>query len=261
MDVLTKNAVGVDEIVIESGGDGSRILAAKPKLKRVAFAKGMHSPNAELVERYESILDAYTAKLKDRIDLNIKKAIELREKGPQPGLEIAEPYSGPLYKWWDLFVIGPIQNITTPPYLPHKIIAAGEPAFFLVFVVKNPLPSPGPGPSALTLMNGRPFDINAEMVNLTLVADGPDINMPGVFNGAMIQPYLLVFNAPAPAQGKPHLYEVNITLDVNDPFSQPIAGFATTFLDIDVDPGFPVGPPHGWQVKVEQPVRFLAYLP
>jgi hypothetical protein len=253
----------VEELVVKNGGNGGNgdVLpkVETSKVERVAFAKGMKRLPVELVERYETILDAYAAKLKDRIDLNIKKATQMAEQGT--GIEIAEPFSGVFYKWWDLFLVGPFQIITAPPFLPHKVIAAGEPAFFLAFVVKNPLPTPGPGPSALTILNGRPFNLNAEMVNLTTVTDGPDIPIANAFNGAVVQPFLLVFIAPVPAQGKPDLYEINVTLDVNDPFLQPIAGFATTIVDVDTDPGFPTFPASGPHLHVEQPMRFLVYNP
>lgn len=232
-----------------------------PVFERIAYASGIQQPSMELVERFEAILDTYAARLEERIDLNAKKAIELLEQGTRPGLELGEPYSGPVYKWQDLFVVGPIQNISTPPYLPHKIVAAGEAAFFFVFVVKNPLPTPGPGPSALTIMNGRPFNLNAVTINLTNMSNGPDIFISSRFNRSVVQPFMFVFNAPVPQQGKPSLFEINVTLDVTDGFLQPIAGFATSIFDIESDPGFPVGPANNQHLHVEQPLRFLVYKP
>lgn len=245
--------------VKEDNGDNSLTTAETPVLERVAFAEGMSLPPLELLERYEAILDAYTARLEKRIEMNAQKAIELRKHGAQAGLELGEPYSGPIYKWQDLFVVGPIQNITMPPFLPHKIIAAGEPAFFFAFVVKNPLPTPGNGPSALTVMNGRPFNLNAEIVNLTRLGNGPDIKITSAFNRDVVQAFLLAIKARMPQQGKPDLYEINVTLDVTDGFLQPIASFATSIMDIDCDPGFPIGPAYGSHLHVEQPLRFLVY--
>ncbi|MGH7492582.1 MAG: hypothetical protein ACREOO_09315 [bacterium] len=247
--------------VVANGGHEVAGVAASSRLQRVAFSDGMQRPPLELVERYEKVLDIYAAKLLDRVNLNMKNsgAVIAQELGHQP--KLGEPLSGPFYKWWDVFVVGPFQNITRPPFLPQKVVAAGEPAFFLVFVVKNPLPTPGSGPSALMLMNGRPFNLRAEMVNLSDVSDGPDIVLCSAFNTDMVQAFLLVFAAPVPPQGKPDMYEVNVTVDVTDAFLQPTAAFATRLLDIDNDPGFPVGCSSGTRTCVEQPMRFLCYKP
>lgn len=257
----TKEAVASETIVIKNGGNGNNgdtSIMESPNLQRVAYAGGIQIPPAELVERYESILDAYTARLQDRIDMNVSRATEMAQ-GVQT--ELAEPFSGVAYKWWDLFLIGPFQFFGggAGPFLPHKIIRSGELAFFLAFVVKNPLPTPGPGPSALTILNGRPFNLNLDTVNLTTVAPGPNIAIPNAFNGNVVQPFLFIFVAPPAAQGRPSLLEVNLTLDVTDNFLQPIAGFATTIIDVDSDPGFPVGPPSAPHLHVEQPLRFLVY--
>jgi hypothetical protein len=240
-----------------SEGNGAHVaeIAAAPRSSRVAFAAGMQRPPLELVERYESILETYAGKLKERIEQNLKKS-----GGASAHTGSAEPFSGASYKWWDVFVTGPFQNIAAPPFLPHKIVAAGEAAFFLAFVVKNPRPTPGPGPSALMLMNGRPFNLRAEMMNLSNVTDGPDIVVASAFNTEVVQAFLLLFAAPAPPQGKPDLYEVNVTVDVTDAFLQPMAAFATRLRDADCDPGFPndCAGTHGC---VEPSVRFLCYKP
>lgn len=264
--------VGADEIVVSNGngnGNGSNggalaTVETATTLERMAFAEGSQRPSEELLERYESILDAYAKKVQDRIELNVKKAIALAKQGPQAGIELAEPINvgPPLYKWWDVFVVGPIQNITLPPFLPHKIIADNERAFFLAFVVKNPLPMFG-GPSALTVMNGRRFNLNAHFCNLTTCSAGPRIRIRSRFNTSVVQPFLLVFNPPTAQQGRPDLYEVNITVDVTE-FQQPMAGFATRILDIDTDPDglpFPLDAAKGPHVHDEQPMRFLVYRP
>jgi hypothetical protein len=81
------------------------------------------------LERYESIGDAYTAKARERVEQNVGKAIAYAEQDASTNLELGEPISS-WYKWWGIFAVGPIQNITYPPFLPHKIIAGGELAFF-----------------------------------------------------------------------------------------------------------------------------------
>ncbi len=253
----------VEELVVRHAGNGDALPKIEaPSLERVVFAEGLQRPPQELIERYESILDAYTARVKDRIDMEVRKAVAISEQG-MTGIELAEPFTGRGYKWWDIFAIGPIQNITLPPFLPHKIIADNELAFFLVFVVKNPLPTPGGGPSALILMNGRRFNLRAHTCNVTACSPGPNLLIRTAFNTAVVQPFLFVFRPPAAQQGRPDLYEINFTADVTE-FQQPMAGFATRILDIDNDPdGLPFfldarKRPH---VHDEEPMRFLVYRP
>jgi len=254
--------VGVDEIVVTNGnGNGGALthVETAPALERLGFASGLQRPSKELLERYESILEAYTAKVKDQIDQNLKRA----EQGANP--ELGEPIFPSYYKWWDVFVVGPIQNITCPPFLPHKIVAAGELVYFLAFVVKNPQPircGRDCGPSALDLMCGRKFCLNAELVNLTDVTNGPDIHIESEFTSDVVQAFLLTFRLKAP-ECYPNLYEINVTADAVDrKCPQPFAAFATRFFDIDNDPNglpFPLDawkPPH---IHDEQPMRFLVY--
>jgi hypothetical protein len=259
--------VGADEIVV-SNGNGNGVnggaltkVEAVTTLERVAFAEGVQRPPQELLERYEAILDSYAKKLQDRIELNVKKAQAIAEQGASANIEIGEPISGP-YKWWDIFVIGPIQNINCPPFLPHKIVAAGELVHFLAFVVKNPLPTCYCGPSALDLMCGRKFCLNAELVNLTNVTNGPDLHIQSEFNSNVVQAFLFTFKLKAP-ECYPNLYEINVTADaVDKKCPQPFAAFATRILDIDYDPNglpFPLDAAKWPHVHDEQPMRFLVY--
>ena len=193
----------------------------------------------------------------------VKKALAIKEQGQQISTELGEPFSGAAYKWWDIFLVGPIQNITVPPFLPHKIIADNELAFFIAFVVKNPLPTPGPGPSANILMNGRRFNLRAHFCNLSTCSAGPNILIRSRFNTSPVQPFLLVFRPPAAQDGRPDLYEINLTADVTE-FQQPMAAFATRMFDIDSDPdGLPffLDAAKGPHVHDEQPLRFLVYRP
>jgi hypothetical protein len=256
---------GLTEEIVVANGNGSNgdtlTKAEASTLERVAFAEGLQRPPQELIERYESILSAYAKKIEDRISLNVKKAAVLAEQGGSTSIELGEPISG-TYKWWDIFVVGPIQNLTFPPFLPHKIIAGGELAFFLVYVVKNPLPTPGGGPSALTLLCGRKFCLNAELVNLTNVTNGPDIHIKSEFNHNVVQSFVLVLRLNAP-ECYPNLYEINVTADAVDyKCPQPFAAFATRFLDFDNDPNglpFPLDASIGPHIHNEQPMRFLVY--
>lgn len=252
-----------------NGGDANMAGAENATYKRLAVARGTQVPNKELLERYDSLLEAYAGKLENVIQHQARKASTGVTGDAGAGIELGEvisgggygPYYKGYYKWWDVFVVGPIQNISHPPFLPHKIISGGEYAFFFVFVVKNPLPTPGGGPSALTLLQCRKFQLNAELMNLTNVTNGPDIQINSEFNGRVVQPYLMVFRAPYPKDGKPDLYEINVTADVTD-CPQPFAAFATRILDIDRDPDglpFPLDARKGPHVHDEQPMRFLVY--
>jgi hypothetical protein len=263
MDVLTKNAVGVEEIVIESGGNGGRIVTKEkaPKYERIVFAKGSQPPPLELMERYDSLLDAYTAKFEELMDMNVKKAAELAGQGPYA--ELGEPITVNMfgrYKWWDLFVLGPIQNIFTTPR-PNKIIAGGEWVHFLIFVVTNPLSIDGiTPPTATGVMGGWQYRLRLETINLTNVVAGPTVVGTWAFPGFPVQVFLYSFQAPTPAQGQQQLLEVNVTADVISPNpNKCFAAFATSLLDIDSDPGFPVYPPSGPHLHVEQPLRCLIY--
>jgi len=54
------------------------------------------------------------------------------------------------------------------------------------------------------------------------------------------------------------VYEANVTFDIVDK-AQPYAAFATSFIDVDSDPGFlfvPPAPP-GW--RHDLPNRYLVY--
>ncbi|NIV91671.1 hypothetical protein GWN42_02425 [candidate division KSB1 bacterium] len=266
----TKEAAGAEDLVIKTGnganaGNGGQVAAEETKqlVERVAFAEGQQRPPMELLERYESLLDVYAAKFKERMDLNIKQAAFASDDGSGVSKEFAEvitqnPVVG-FYKWWDLFVFGPIQFIP-PAARPNKILASGEPVFFITFVVTNPLFIDGLNPpTAQTVMAGRTYNLRLETVNLTNVAPGPTAVINSAFPGVTpVQVFLLGFATPLVAEGRPELLEVNVTADVTNPL-QPDAAFATSILDIDIDPGFPVGPPSGPHLHVEQPLRCLCY--
>jgi len=273
MKTQLQDAIDADEIIVSNGNGGNgnggtltRVEAGKKNI-RVAYAKGLKRAPAELVERYESMLDERAARLKERIKANVEKALELATKK----YRTAEPVHdfNPSYKWWDVFVEGPIQDLNLPAFRPHKIIRSNETALFNVYVVKNPNPMYG-GPSALTVLCGRPFRLRAITCNLSTCGCGPSVSVDSAFDFDTVQSFGLVLQFPAAPQGEPDLYEVNVTLDVTDAFQQPDAGFATRLSDIDDDPSmntqftFPntqiladiAQPPH---VHEELPMRFLVY--
>jgi hypothetical protein len=66
----------------------------------------------------------------------------------------------------------------------------------------------------------------------------------GVFGSPANTITPVVFSLPTPNPGvDPWLFEANVTVYVDIP-AQPFAAFATSFYDIDNDPGFPFNPPH-----------------
>lgn len=250
-----------EEIIVTNGGSSSAqalVQTETTKLERIVFAEDVQKPSAELIERYEGILDAYTAKLQERLEHNVQKAMEQGVQVEDAGLEIGEPIGG-AYKWWDIYAIGPIQGFGVPPFRPNKIIAGREAAFFLVYVVTNPMLIGGVNPSATTLMAGRPYTLRLESINLTNVAPGPSVAVRSVFPGTPVQAFLLGFRAPNPLQGRPEVLDFSITADVTDNWRQPMAAFATNVLDVDFDPGFPIGRSSFLHLHNEQPLRCLCY--
>jgi hypothetical protein len=131
-----------------------------------------------------------------------------------------------------------------------------------------------PGPSAAAVMGAFNLTIRFETINLTNVTDGPDpapVVMAPLGAWPIGPPWLKLFFVPigggvfpAPPQGQPHLYEMNVTADVSGPVPQDFAGYATWVFDPDLEPAIwppfiqpPVFP--RWQYDI--PMRFLVYTP
>jgi hypothetical protein len=247
----------MSEIIIKGGnGNGNVLTMTKTQVhERVAFSEGMKK-SPELIERYLGIVDKYAAKLKKRIEVSALKMDDSEVAMARSAEPSEEGIGG--YKFWDIFAIGPLQ-LGIPPFKPNKIIAGGEDVYFLVYVVTNPLLINGTLPSATTLVAGRPYCLRLETFNLTNGVPGPYAEIHSVFPGYPLQAFLLGFTAQEPHEGRAELLEVNVTADVTDNTHQPMAAFATYFLDIDFDPGFPLGPPESPHLHVEQPLRCLCY--
>jgi hypothetical protein len=160
---------------------------------------------------------------------------------------IAEPtavFSGLPYQFFDLIAVGPFQPIGTGPFRPNRIVRAGEPAFLLAAVWRNPVPlgfTPG-NPSAAEVMAGQRFTIRGQTVNVNDVADGPDLGpATGQFGGGFVD--FRVFSIPslpAPEDGSPRLLDITLTIDVNSVESglPPFAGYASLWLQLDTEPPF-----------------------
>jgi len=251
----TQEAIGGEELVIKSGNGNDAAVIKGEKQSRIFLAEGLKLTSPELLERYETILDAQAKKVNERIESNVNNALALAENGAKMG----EPSSAS-YKFWDVFVAGPVQ-FGMPPFKPNKIVAGGEAVWFFINVVTNPLLINGVLPSATTLLAGRPYRLRLQTLNLTNVAAGPALSIDWSFPiGMSAQTFLFGVSFRTPLQGRPELIEVNVTADVTDHTLQPMAAFATHMFDLDVDPGFPLPvPPQGPHMHVEQPMRILSY--
>jgi hypothetical protein len=188
------------------------------------------------------------------------------------------------YTWWNLLLAGPFQAPQVGgPFLPSKVIRAGEPAFMLAVIRRNPNPIPATLISAATLMRPLEYTLRLETMNLTNVANGPDFG-PIVNTFAndvfgFLNLHVIPINFPAPPQGRPNLYEANMVVDISGPVSgMPFAGYNTWILDPDTEPaiGSPTGffvfspnlgglvfvpglPSGGGGLQHDVPARFLVY--
>jgi hypothetical protein len=226
-----------------------------------------------LEEEVQKKLEDWTEKYKEQVT-------QLTTPKPQAegGAEIAEPTSqffGITYQWFDLLAVGPFQPVAPGgPFLPHRIIRAGEPAVLIAALWRNPLPLPGgPNPSAAQIMSPYQFRLRGETVNLSTVTNGPDFApVNGTFGGGFVNIVSMPLPAvPAPPQGQPTLLEVNLTIDILGPGPglPPFAGFATRWFQPDLQPPFMfpfipgvgpvVVPGIGPGVLNEVPVRILIY--
>ena len=249
----------VQDLVVGNGDRGTIVSAETAGImNRLLLADGVQRPALEILERHESLMEGYAAKLQDRIANSVQK-VAMENGGAAPlGTEEGGARSGS-YKWWDVYATGPVQNITLPAYWPHKIFAGGELVYFYIYVVTNPLPL-SLGPSAMTILSGRPYSLRLETLNLTNVSAGPVASGTFTFPGTTsVQSFLGVMSFPTPAEGRPEVIEFNITADINDGTGQPMAAFATSIMDIDFDPGFPYGTPSGPHIHQERPLRALCY--
>jgi hypothetical protein len=229
-----------------------------------------------LEEEVQRKLEDWTGQYKEQVT-------QLTTAKPQAegAAEIAEPTSrffGITYQWFDLLAVGPFQQVAPGgPFLPHRIIRAGEPARMIAALWRNPLPLPGgPNPSAAQIMSPFRFTVRGETVNLNRVTNGPDfVPVTGTFGGGFVNivsmPLPAIPPADAPSEGRPTLLEVNLTIDILGvgPGLPPFAGFATRWFQPDLQPPFMfpfipgvgpvVVPGVGPGVQNEVPVRVLIY--
>ncbi len=209
----------------------------------------------EVEKQAEVIKEAWEAKLKEQS----KKYMMAAAKQADVSKLAAGPVTGG-YLWWDLIVAGPYQVVTPGgPLLPRKIIQAGEFAFLLGALWRNPVPVV-PGLSAAMLMAPYSFSVWFESGNLTTWSNGPDFGpIAGNFGPGNLNLFLVPIAFPAPPEGKPNLYEINMTADLTTTPGLPFAGYSTWMYDPDTEPPFLGRPGVGPQWQHDIPVRVLVY--
>jgi hypothetical protein len=254
---ITKDELTVKAAAAEAPAGPSRVTVATaadlrdltmdPQLEVPAWADSWRKDNAPaLVKQVEAYLDG----MKDQAKARANGAASLGEitSGTYVGL--------------DVISFSPLQAINLPPYAPSRIIASGETAVIQAVVFINPAVDVLQGfASPATVQLGlRTIRIRFESLNLSTVANGPELTVQGLLPSPA--PTLLFvafpFTAPDPGQN-PALIETNVTVDIVD-VAQPWAAMATRHLSQDPDPGFlglPAEPPN--QLLNNIPNRFLVY--
>jgi hypothetical protein len=164
------------------------------------------------------------------------------------------------YVSFDVAATSPIQITGLPPYQPGKVIAAGEKAYLVAIGFVNPVPSISHGFAvpATVQLGGRKWRMSLDLADITH-GTHTTLVRTGTFNSVADVLTVRVFELPTPDPGADAaVYEANVTFDIVDK-AQPYAAFATSFLDVDSDPGFlfvPPAPP-GW--RHDLPNRYLVY--
>ena len=251
------------EMVVRAGREGAAAAEPRAKSGEVTALTAeelelrMEGPKVdvppEVEERAQAWIEDYKAKLTAQTERYIER-LAMEQAAPA----IGEPeHLG--YVYWDLISISPVQFIGLPPYQPSKIIASGEVALFQAVLFINPATNIFNPISATTILGGRSVRVRFEQINLTDVADGPDVTFAGTFpSPAPVLTFLPVL-AVAPDPGlNPRLIEQNVTADITD-LAQPFAAFATHHFDIDSEPGFLGIPPQPPELQHDIPLRYLVY--
>ncbi|HWQ13536.1 MAG TPA: hypothetical protein VNL77_12085 [Roseiflexaceae bacterium] len=243
----------MEEVVIRAGRPAPAPAVAVPE---------------HITQEAQQLCSSYEAKLRAYSDRYVAEAMKRARRKDAAKLE-AEPVVpvAPPYPWWNLVLIGPVE-LGLGTFQPNRIIRTTSFTLFGAAIWLNPAPIAwiGGNPSAATVMSAFNFQVQLETINLTTVADGPDLTAPPL--GPGLPPLVVVPLIappglfPAPASGKPHLYEGNLTADVTGPVpGLPFAGYSTWVLDLDTAPPFPpfgLPPvPAGFQSDI--PARFMVY--
>jgi hypothetical protein len=214
--------------------------------------------------------DKQAARLTERVQnyLAKKNGQSNGNLAPRIGAPTTYDPSGNAYVAFDVVATSPIQLSGPPPYLPSKIIAAGNYAYLVAYIFTNPavdIPA-GWAVSASVQLGGMPWRMTLDQSNLTTGGNLPAQVQAGVFPGPAPVFTGVIFplpTTPGPAAGAdPWLIEANVTVYVDFP-GKPYAAFGTNFYDIDNDPAplpfYPPIPPQtaGW--RYDLPNRYLIF--
>ena len=246
-----------------------RVIHAAPTPDVVAGNGAAVAETGDVTALAQSIIDQWKPMLEDQSAKYTQEATEMANQPAGQGLGKITTVTVP-YPWFDVLLIGPFQG---PAKQPSRIIEAGDPAFLVGAIWRNPAPinwaPPMSGtPSAAVMMAPLDFRLRVETVNLTDVMDGPDF---GPFNFAPIDAvpnptfFVIPLTFPAPPQGKPTLYDMYLTADVSGPVGgMPFAGWATWVFDPNYAPPTwaPPGPglpPVAPGLRYDRPVRVEVY--
>jgi hypothetical protein len=245
-------------------------------------ASERYAPN-EVEKHAQAIGEAWLEKLNHQAKMYKS---QIREVAERAGLEAVDLETPTGYSWWNLLLAGPFQAPAVGgPFLASKVIRAGEDAFMLAVIRRNPNPLPNTMISASTLMSPLVYTLSLQTINLTTVSIGPVFGPIEATFGAglfgFLNLHIIPLAFPVPSQGLPNLYEANMVVDISGPVAgMPFAGFNTWILDPDTEPaidgdtGFIVSsslfggaiPISSLPVGVgglqhDTPARFLVYVP
>ena len=270
----------IREEVVAKAAPEEDMIQPTDTVREAAYAAAETYAPDEVEKHAQVILDAWVAKVKEQTREYTRDAMarvnQKRETVAQGGAGIAElagPISTapllPTYAWFDLFCAGPFQFAPGAAFLPHKVINVTEISFMLGILWRNPAPInfiPG-NPAAAAVMAALDFTVWFEGMNLTTVTNEGDLG-PFVFSpigGGFINAFFALITPgalPVPPQGKPNLYELNMTVDVTGPglvpATLPFSGYATWQFDPDGTPPtlLPGTVP---TLKQDVPTRFLVH--
>jgi len=219
--------------------------------REVVIESGQSGVKPESLEKASIYIEKVKRQLKRQTE---EYAMRMAAK-----IEAADPTLLSGYQYWNVLTIGPIQFIGDPPYLPNKIVAAGEDCLMLGVIWINPVNSPGGGLPGTLVLGDRDYTLRFESLNLSQVTDGPDFVHSDTFTSPAPVITVVPWWVPTPDPGlQPKLYEVHMTVDT--PLAgQPFAAFSTWHFDTDNEPPFLGLPPIPSEWVANRPARFMIY--
>lgn len=269
------------EVRVRRSADGDGRAAAQPVEAPQVSAHGISVVTAEelnaklsgpidkVAPNVQAAADDYIASYKEELLAEAEHAMTEMDKADQERRR-AEGLGAPRvgsYVSYDIVSFSPLQFIGPPPYLPHKIVASGEPMLLRALQWINPRVSIPEGFAipATKQLGGRHLRVRFDLLNITTGVPGPGVTADIPVLPAAAPTFILFsFFMIAPPVGDPQLFEVNVTSDIVG-MSQPYAAFATWHRDNDVElpwlapapPNFPPTVLASW--RHGSPMRFMVY--